>query len=221
MIAYTPSEKHLSKIGKLSDGSVKLLETALIIGSITRPKVKLNAYHRHLTALGNGVEKYLRGLDNCLSVNYMQEALSEILYKKYGYIGSSCLSNIDATSNLTFVIDRREGGPTALAILYISIAQFQGWNVRGLNFPGRLLVRLEHDGLRAIIDPLSGGKELNTSTLRDILKHTLGAQEELRPNHLREMTHREILLRLQEEIIIYYLSINKIEETLYMIKIAL
>ena len=221
MTAYLSPEKHLSKIGKLPDDFVKLSETALIMGSITRPKVKLNAYYRHLDALGNGVEKYLRGLEDSLSVKYMQEALSEILYKKYGYIGSSCLSNNDTTSNLTFVIDQREGGPTALAILYMSVAQSQGWSVRGLNFPGRLLVRLEYDGYRTIIDPLSGGKELNTFNLREILKFTLGTQEELRASHLRELTHREILIRLQEEIIIHYLSINKIKEALHMIKLTL
>src|SRR5258708_29245030 len=120
-------------------------------------------------------------------------------------------------ANLMRVIDRRKGLPVALGILYIHAARAQGWDMAGLAFPGHFLVRLAEPGGGVILDPFHGGKVRATAELRDLLKTIAGGAAELVPAHYAEVSDRDILLRLQNNLKLRLLESRQAEKALAVI----
>ena len=189
--------KHLAHIGQSTNEDIDILEAALTFGSITRINPELNVYRRHLDSIERNIRQYLQGIKEKITVTLQQEALKQIIASRYGYIEALYPHDTANNLNITHVIDQRSGESITLSILYIGIARRLGWNVSGIDFPNRFLVRIEKSGSRLIIDPFIGGSVLSSEDLRSILKHSLGNQEELKPQHYKEINTIEILLRLQ------------------------
>jgi len=213
--------RQLVKTGNLPEVDISLTETALILGVIDRPSLSLDAYRRHLAMLSDEVGKYLQGLRGEPELERRAEAMTQILHCRYGYVGTEEAFHDPESANLTRVIDRRSGLPVALGILYLNTALIQGWIAHGLDFPGRFLVRLEHLGERVIIDPFAGGRILTTTDLRDMLKAFSGNHAELKPRHYKEMSPRQILVRLEGNIKGRLLREDRIEEAIQIIETML
>ena len=98
------------------------------------------------------------------------------------------------------VIDRKRGLPVALGILWIHTARKLGWSACGLAFPGHFLIRLDQGTARRVLDPFHGGVERDTGELRALLRRMTSADAELKPEHWAEVSDRQILLRLQNNI---------------------
>ncbi|MGA8400624.1 MAG: transglutaminase-like domain-containing protein, partial [Stellaceae bacterium] len=127
-------------------------------------------------------------------------ALNEIMILKHGYTGDELTYDDLQNANLMRVIDRRRGLPVALGILYLDVARAQGWDAVGLGFPGHFLVRLSDGAGRVILDPFHGGRVLDASALRELLKAIAGQEVELSPEHYAPVRDREVLLRLQNNL---------------------
>ena len=121
-------------------------------------------------------------------------------------------------TNLIQVIDRRKGLPITLGIIYIHAARAQGWDIDGLNFPGHFLLRIEDGVKRTIFDPFNGGKTIEISDMRALIKKTLGNNAELSAKHYRAASNREILIRLQNNKKIRLLKSRKITEALTVVE---
>jgi regulator of sirC expression with transglutaminase-like and TPR domain len=213
--------KRLIEIGKVADDDVDLFGTALLLGTIDRPPIRLAAYHRHLEQLKSSVDGYLSGVDATLDILTKADALAQILHRRYGYVGTEEAFQDPEGANITRVIDCRSGLPISIGILYLVTARSLGWAIDGLDFPGRFLVRLDHDGERLIIDPFGGGRVLETQDLRDILKTFSGYHAELKPRHFKAMSTRQILLRLQGNIRGRLLRTDRIEDAISVIETML
>ncbi len=192
--------KRLVEAGNLADNEVDLVTLALMLGTVDRPGVNLEPYRRHLGSLGGEVTNFLHGLEEEPELDERAEALTQILHRRYGYTGTEEAFHDPEGANLTRVIDRRCGLPVTIGILYLATARAQGWVADGLDFPGRFLVRLEHQGERMILDPFAGGRVLSAEDLRDMLKAFSGNHAELKPRHYQAMSARKILIRLQGNI---------------------
>jgi regulator of sirC expression with transglutaminase-like and TPR domain len=84
--------------------------------------------------------------------------------------------------------------------LYIHLARSQSWQIEGLNFPGHFLVRMEHQGVREIIDPFYDGQIMDASRMRSLVKTVLGEGAELDHAYYEPLSNRSILLRLQHNL---------------------
>ena len=211
----------LVEIGQHSDQALDLAETALILATVDRPAVHLDRYRRHLEKISEEVGAYVAGLPTPLDVSVCHEALVQVIFRRYGYIGGEDSFDDAEAANLTHVIDRRSGLPVVLGIIYIHAARQQGWGAEGLNFPGRFLLRLEINSERLILDPFAGGAAVGTSDLRDILKALSGAHAELEPAHYEPVTAREILLRVQNNIRNRLLRSDRVEDAIEVIETML
>lgn len=208
-------------MGHLSDDSLDLVETALLLAKADRPEVHLDSYQRHLVTLCDDVGGYISGLSTPLSVEICHEALVQVLYRRYGYIGREDCIDDPESANLTHVIDRRSGLPVVLGMLYIHVAHHQGWNAEGLNFPGRFLLRLEINSERLILDPFVGGAIINSHDLRSILKAVSGCHAELHPEYYQSVSTRDILLRMQNNIRYRMLRDDQVEDAIQVIDMML
>lgn len=193
----------LADIGALDDGDINLAEAALALSAHYRPEKPMDQYHRHLEKITGDVAARFsdlidKGADDDAQTRLA--ALKHILYDRENYQGDD--KNYDDLDNadLTRVIDRRKGLPIAIALLYIHTGRALGWQVDGLNFPGHVLARIEHDGTRLIFDPFHACGLMQAPDLRALLKSTMGPHAELSVSYYETASNRDLLLRLQNNI---------------------
>lgn len=187
----------LRKIVAAPDASFEIGEAALVLASLDRPRVPLDRYRRHLGNLAEDLSQLSAG---CVSLEDRLAALNSVLVDKHGYSGDQQNYEDLQNANLIRVIDRKKGLPVALGILYINTARAQEWEIVGLAFPGHFLLRLGAGPDRLVMDPFHAGAARQTHELRDLLKAMSGNDAELQPEHYAEVSDREILLRLQNNI---------------------
>jgi len=208
--------RRLSSIGVLDDNELGLTETALILAEADRPGIDSKVYERHLKKLADDVASYA-GKDANNTTNGIQvriEALQQIIAKRYGYGGSDdAYENFECT-NLMRVIDRRDGLPTLLGIIYLHISRALGWIMDGIDFPPRFLIRIEFSGERKILDPFCGGQILEPFDLRGLYKSVSGPHVEITPKQTRPMTNRAIILRSQRNAKVLHLRSDDLEQAL-------
>ncbi len=214
-----PSPKvcqQLSRVGKLDDNELDLTEIALMLARSERPGIDTTAYERHLKKLTEDVAAYAGSDADCEAsgLQIRSEALQQVIAKRFGYGGSDdAYENFDCI-NLMRVIDRRDGLPTLLGIIYIHVARALGWTIVGLDFPPRFLIRLEYYGQRKILDPFDGGRILEPFNLRDLYKAVSGPHAEITPEHMKPMTNRAIILRSQRNAKALHLRSDDLEQAL-------
>jgi regulator of sirC expression with transglutaminase-like and TPR domain len=190
----------LVKIGQLADRQIDLADTALTLAAAERPGVPLDPYRRHLERLVADVRAYVGGTEPEVPLNLRIEALVQVIVRKYGYGGTEAVFDDLESANLMRVIDSRSGLPIVIGILFIHTARALHWPMAGLDFPGRFLVRIDAEGRREVLDPFGGGRVLGAPDMRDMFKAVAGNHVELTPDNYREMSNRDMLLRLQGNI---------------------
>jgi regulator of sirC expression with transglutaminase-like and TPR domain len=209
-------ERLLRDIGAAAaDAPIPLAEAALALAARTGPAVDLEAYRHHLSALARDIAEAAAAAHD---ISERIAALNAVVFGKYAYQGDTVTYDDLQNANLMRVIDRRKGLPVALGILTIHGGRAQGWQMCGLAFPGHFLVRLEHAGERAIIDPFNGGALRSPADLREMLKATAGVAAELEPGHYAPVGDRDVLLRLQNNIKLRLVQSQQLDKALSIVE---
>ena len=182
----------LTGLAEAADDAIDIGHAGLWLAALDRPQVGLARYESHLAELAAA----LGGTANTL--NAKTEALQHLL-QGHGYSGDKQTYDDAQNANLIRVIDRRKGLPVSLAILLIHAAESAGWQAVGLSFPYHFLIRIGHDNERAVLDPFNDGAVLSVPAMRDLLK-TFDRDTELRPEHYKPVSKRDVLLRLQNNL---------------------
>ncbi len=220
MSASAEAEAALRRAADLPDAEIDLAETALALARFERPDAEIEGYRRHLAALAGDVAGEWTQAQPVATADMLArriDALNRVLLERHGYRGDNLTYDDLRNANLMSVIDRRQGLPVALGILYIHAARAQGWRIDGLAFPGHFLVRLEHEAARGIVDPFHGGALRRTAELRELLKSTAGPNAELLPEHYAALTNRDILLRLHNNLKTRLVRADKLERAVDVI----
>jgi regulator of sirC expression with transglutaminase-like and TPR domain len=211
----------LTEIGGAEDGAIDLFESALVLAAADRPRARLEPYRRHMEGIISEVRTYVGGTEPLVPLGLRIEGLVQVIIKRYGYGGTQeVFDDLDAV-NMMRVIDSRSGMPIVIGILFMQTARTLGWDICGLDFPGRFLVRLEAGGERRILDPFAGGAVVEPRDMRDMFKAIAGNHVELRAEHYRDMGNRDILLRLQENIKIRLLREERFDDALETLEVML
>lgn len=213
---------NLAEKGRYTDDTLPLADTAIQLASLSHEGRGLDPYYHHITKLGAEVAERFQELiaagagDNCET---RIASLKHILCDKYGYDGDNQTYNDLRNADLIEVIDRRKGLPIALAILSLEAGRGQGWDVKGLNFPGHFLLRFEMGSQRVMCDPFDRFHILQAPDLRALLKRALGEKAELSSSFYQEASNREILLRLQNNIKYRQIESEHYEEALQTVAV--
>lgn len=191
-----------------------IVGAALDLAQLSYRHAKREAYDRHVQSLIDDVRAYAKPDADAGDAH---EALVQVIARRYGYGGGEEVFDDLEAANLMRVIDSRNGLPVAIGILYIHVARANGWRACGVDFPGRFLVRLDLAGERRIFDPFDDGRSLDTRELRELLKSFAGIEAELEPEHYREASNREVLVRLMNNIKVRQLRRERFEDALQTI----
>lgn len=186
----------LEAIGLLPDAEIDLADAALHLARVDAPDADWQAVRAHLSQLAREAHALDAGDDLASRV----EGLSALLVDHHGYHGDNETYDDLANANMIEVVQRRRGMPISLGILWLHCAQAAGWSAHGIDFPGHFMIALEGDGVHAVLDVFAGGYPMDARTMRALLKDFEGENAELRPGLLRPMSHRAVLLRLQNNI---------------------
>jgi len=204
----------LRRVGAGPDDGFDIAGAALALAALdppaaAAPEQSFDAYRRHLARIGDDLASAAQGTEDLAACC---AALAATMHEEYGYDGDAATYEDLQNANLMRVIDRRRGLPVSLGILYIDAARRQGWDIAGLSFPGHFLLRLDAAGDRAVIDPFHQGRVLDAGEMRALLKAYQGANAELAPTHYRRVSDREVLLRLQNNVKLRYMQLDRFDE---------
>ena len=189
----------LDAIGLLPDSEIDLADAALALARVDAPEADWHAAREHLSTLAREAVALAAviGPDDLAAQG---AALAELLAIRHGYRGDSDTYEDLANANLIRVIERRQGLPVTLGIIWLHAARAAGWSAHGIDFPGHFLVGLEGARTQMVLDVFNGGLPLDARELRALLKRVEGTKAELRPGLLVPMSARAVLLRLQNNI---------------------
>lgn len=185
------------------DKRIDLALGALALAAGEHEGISVQRYISHLRELMRDTQDSFAGLlregrEDVVETRRL--AIAQAFALTHGYKG--VLEDYDnpASADLMQVIDRRKGLPVALCILCLHIGRALGWDIEGLNMPGRFVCRLDHEGARMIFDPFHACAALDAADLRKLVKNALGEQAELSSQYYAPVSNREILIRLQNHI---------------------
>lgn len=195
-----------------------LLEAALLFAAVNRPTLDPDPYRRHVDALVAEVAEYA-GQDTTGANR--AEALRQVVAGRYGYAGGDPEAADPEDCDIARAIDSRVGCSEVLCLIYLAVAGRLGWPVHGVDFPPRMMLRLEGEGERMLIDPVDRGRLVGAAHLRSLLKESDGMEAELAPEHYRDMAHLDILLRLQRAAKLRYLRHERLREALGAVETTL
>ncbi len=193
----------IDAVASLDDSDIDLGLVSIALATLDQEGISMERYVHHLKTLSDEVgARYLALLQDgkAESVDIQLKVLCDVIHDEHGYEGD--LQNYDDLQNCSLirVIERAKGIPITLSILYICAGRAQGWSVEGLNIPGHFLCRIDYQGQRIIFDPFDGGKILEASDIRFLVKKAIGERAELSAQFFEPANNRDILIRLQNNI---------------------
>jgi regulator of sirC expression with transglutaminase-like and TPR domain len=92
-----------------------------------------------------------------------------------------------------------------------------GWQVDGLMFPHYMLCRIEQNGVRLVFDPAQQCRLMAAHDLRALVKKTLGPHAEISVAYSQELSRREILIHLQNQIKLRYIEMGEYPKALSVV----
>lgn len=200
----------LDAIGLLPDTEIDLAGAALQLARVDAPEADWQAAQAVLSAIARGAA----GLAGVIRLADRAEALAELLAARHGFQGDADTYDDLANANLIQVIERRRGLPVALGVIWLHAARAAGWEANGVDFPAHFMVALQGKSTQLVLDVFHGGVAMGTEELRLLLQRIEGDHAELRPGLLAPMNARQVLMRLQNNIVTRRLQAGELEGAL-------
>ncbi len=177
---------------------IDLFQAALLVSKLDNAELDFLHYRRELDEFAKQVSMKL---PKDAAPETRLDTLSKFLFFESGFHGSRGDYYNRANSYLNEVMDDREGIPITLAVLYMELAARIGVpEVVGVPLPSHFVVEYRPKvGKGQLIDVYEGGKKLSQSDAAAIVRANTGG--ELREEHLKPTTKREIIVRMLRNLI--------------------
>jgi regulator of sirC expression with transglutaminase-like and TPR domain len=199
-MTHSTHESPQSRLQRLLDepeGDLNLAEAALWIAKTEYPELDIAAYMQHLDELAQRVWQQLASQARAPNIIL---TLNQVLFEQEGFAGNTRDYYDPRNSFLNDVLDRKEGIPLTLSIIYLEVGRRLGLPLEGVPFPGHFLVKMAiRDGSMVVLDPFFKGIPLSEEALIERLAKQSSSQHAQPPSlatALRSASKREILLRM-------------------------
>lgn len=179
-----------------SDELTNLAEAALWIARDEYPALNIAQYLDVLDSMAGALKARV---SQTQSVSDTLTQLNAYLFEELGFHGNRDDYYDPRNSFLNEVIDRRQGIPISLSVLYLEIGWRVGLSLAGVSFPGHFLVKLTRPDGAWILDPYAQGEVLGMAELRRRLEQsaiTIPGDDVDLSLWLRTASKREILVRM-------------------------
>jgi regulator of sirC expression with transglutaminase-like and TPR domain len=189
------AEGFLTEVGRSADDRFPLLEAALACAVHEDPSRDAGLV-RDMAADAAG------RLTVRLQRESPEEALAETMAGDMRLAGDLITYESPENTDVICVAQRRRGLPVTLGLFYLDAAQRCGLEVRGVDFPGHFLLRIETGEGPLALDPFSEGRVVLPSELTRRALHaglTPNVAERLE-TLMAPASDRAVLIRLQNNI---------------------
>lgn len=198
------SERTRADLGRMLAGDrIDLAEANLLICAEADPRVDIPA----CLAVIDGLAGRARA-----------EGVVETLSAE-GFTGATDDYDEPANSFLSEVLETRRGIPIALCTLALAVADRAGAAMAGIGMPGHFVLADLRAGPPEYIDPFGGWARLDTAGCARLVARTTGL--ELRPEHLRPVSERAILIRTLLNLRGSYLRRRRLSDALWTVELSL
>ena len=189
------AEETLIAAGAAPDGDFPLFEAALACAVHEDPE-------RDSDIARLALDEACAHLNARLRLHAPDEAVCEALGGDCGFGGDLFSRHDLSNADLISVCDRRRGLSVTLAVVFLEAARRCKLEMRGVDFPGHFLLRLETEEGPMALDPFEGGRVVMPS---DLTRRAL--QTGLPPSAADDLEHlmtpisgRRVALRLQDNL---------------------
>ncbi len=205
-----PAEAPISEIeaeiraaGYEPDETLDVARVALSFAQADQPDKSRAPYEAHLADMVDAARSsFTKAAPAQMNdAGMVASVLANIVSGRFGYRGDD--DNYDDLKNadLMHVIDRKKGLPVTLGVLYMHLGRALGLDIAGLNFPGHFVLHLRIGAEATIIDPFNRGETLSPADLLNLLRNIEGPDAKLSLEVYAPVSPRDILLRLQNNIL--------------------
>jgi regulator of sirC expression with transglutaminase-like and TPR domain len=159
------------------------------------------------------------GLDRA-TARVAAETISRHLYVTLGFTGNEAEYYDPKNSLLPDVLERRQGIPISLALVYCEVARRLGVRADGVSFPGHFLVRVIAGTDEVLVDPFFGGRILDDKALGALLERVAGQASmpaRVTPDMLARTSGRAFLTRWLMNLRGVYLSRGDLPRSLLVV----
>jgi regulator of sirC expression with transglutaminase-like and TPR domain len=210
--------QELQQLGALPDNKLPYAKTALALSATIDCARPLAAFENHLLQLHDAARLSMADT-RPQTVAEQVAVLQQVVVDEFGY--KPDLVGFDDVANIDFcrVIERRQGIPVALGLIYLDVAKALGWHWVGLNFPAHFLVRAEVNGQQLIFDPYHNEVLPDAVSLRRLLKKVAGDEAELNHHYYQPVTAREVVLRFANNRKMRLIKAENYEEALAWVQV--
>ena len=182
----------VAELGLLDDEEIELDLAALALSELDHDGIDLDPYLELLHEIETRLERV--GAD-ALAPTAQAQALAQVFATEYGFTGDAASYDAPLNADLIRVLDRRQGLPVSLSVLYVAIARRLGWAAYVLGTPGHVLVRIGDEPF-VVIDPFNDGSQLDAPQLEALIRQFAGPGATLRPEYFEPAPNRTVLIRL-------------------------
>ena len=124
------------------------------------------------------------------------DGLRHYLFDELGFRGNVDNYNDPINCYLNEVMNRREGIPLTLSILFMELARAAGFEAFGVGLPGHFVVRVRWQDRDLLVDPYHGGAVISEEDCRELVGRTTGRPSLFRRQLLDGSSERQMLSRL-------------------------
>jgi regulator of sirC expression with transglutaminase-like and TPR domain len=192
------------------DAALDLGEAALLIGAEEDPPVDIDAALDHLDELARAARTRLAGARD------PRERLDRVLAFLVGEVGlrGNTEDYYDPRNSCLHVtLRRRVGLPITLTVLLIEVGRRVGLDIEGVGLPAHFLACTP--ALPGVwVDMFHRGRLLSEHECRGLLREKTGGAVEFRPEMLRPVTPRQILVRMLQNLKSLYTRRGALERAL-------
>ena len=186
------SQNVFCELASLDETVFPLDRAALAIGLEEYPALNIDSYLRRLDTMAARIE-VLAGRDR--SANTLLDCLNEVLFAQEALRGNTEDYYDPRNSYLNEVLDRKQGIPISLSVIYIEVARRVDLHLQGVGFPGHFVVKCGVKDREILIDPFSNGRVLNIEDCQEMLDRIYGGSVSVQPSYLQPMTKKSIITR--------------------------
>jgi regulator of sirC expression with transglutaminase-like and TPR domain len=174
-----------------SDPKYNLVEKCLKLAQILEyPDLVVQQYIDKINEIAKSLELLLSDVKN---PTYLISMLNEHLFTRLGFRGDTDDYYDPKNNFLNHVLDKKNGIPITLSIIYTEVARRIGLDLRICGFPSHVVVKY---GEELVLDPFEGGRLLGIEDLEEILYRNFGEEIEFSPEFLDELPEDKILIRI-------------------------
>jgi regulator of sirC expression with transglutaminase-like and TPR domain len=215
------SRKTFGELVTLPDLGIPLAETALLMACEEYPHLSLKPYLDRLDELAERVDQRRTSGDEPVQTIGV---INDVLFGDEGFSGNTTDYYDPRNSFLNDVLDRRTGIPITLSTIYIEVSRRVGFRVDGVGIPGHFVVKHVDGPEEIFIDPFHGGSiltraECRTLALRNHPDESAETDPEEVERWLRRVGHRQIVIRMLNNLKIIYLKGGAFDKALGMLEL--